>query len=301
MLFQEPALEFDVLSSHLLNEKKVSVVIARLDKIHPVISGNKLFKLRYFLEASVQQNNLPILSFGGAWSNHLVATAYACKLMGIKCIGVIRTERPASISLTLQQCKAYGMQLHFISREAYHEKDLVSFHEQLADQFGKCLIIPEGGYHRLGAMGASLIMDKIDGCKATHVCTAVGTATTLAGLIQKSINDETIIGIPVLKNLHDIKERLSFLGCNEHIDNLDILDEYHFGGYAKKNTELINFMNDFFLEHAIPTDFVYTAKMMFAVFDKIKAGYFAEGSTIVCLHTGGLQGNDSLLKGTLVF
>lgn len=301
MLFKETSLEFDELNDPLFTEKKVSVIMARLDKIHPVISGNKLFKLHYFLEESIRQNRKAILSFGGAYSNHLVATAYACKSAGINCIGIVRGERPVSVSHTLQQCETYGMQLHYISRETYHSKDSDKFIEQLTRQFGECILIPEGGYHPLGAAGASLIMNNISGKNATHVCTAVGTATTLAGLLMNRINNEKIIGVPVLKNMTDIAERLSFLHCKEQLTNLAIFDEYHFGGYAKRTTGLISFMNDLFLKHTLPTDFIYTAKMMYAVIDKIKAGYFTEGSTIICLHTGGLQGNASLPAGTLVF
>jgi len=301
MLFEETGLEFNTLNAPLYIEKKVSVIVARLDKIHPVISGNKLFKLHYFLQGSIMQNLKPVLTFGGAYSNHLVATAYACKEAGINCTGIVRGEMPAVPSHTLQQCKGYGMQLHFISREEYEKKESFQFIEQLTRQFGECIIIPEGGYHPLGAAGAALIMDKISGQHATHVCTAVGTATTLAGLLKNNNGNERIIGIPVLKNLNDIKERLSFLGCADQIDSLDIFDEYHFGGYAKRTPGLISFMNALFMNHAIPTDFVYTAKMMYAVLDKIEKDFFPEGSQVVCLHTGGLQGNHSLPAGTLVF
>ena len=301
MLFEEPDLEFNVLNDSLFTEKKVSVIMARLDKIHPIVSGNKLFKLHYFLEESIRHNQKTILSFGGAYSNHLVATAYACKLAGIACIGIVRAERPATVSHTLKLCETYGMQLHFISREAYYSKDSLPFIEQLTNQFGEFTLIPEGGYHPLGAAGAALIMDRISGAKATHVCTAVGTATTLAGLLKNRINNETVIAVPVIKNMNDIAERLLYLGNTKELNNPVIFDNYHFGGYAKRTTGLISFMNDFFLKHAVPTDFVYTAKMMYAVIDKINAGYFAEGSTVICLHTGGLQGNASLPPGTLVF
>jgi len=297
MLFEGTGLEFNSLTHPLFIEKKVTVLVARLDKIHPVVSGNKLFKLHYFLEESIRLNRKPILTFGGAYSNHLVATAFACKTMGINCIGIVRGERPLSISHTLKECEGLGMQLHYISREAYHDKASESF----LDEFGDCIVVPEGGYHPLGASGSSLIMDKIAEKKGTHICTAVGTATTLAGLLNNRKNNETIIGIPVLKNMTDIKERLQYLGCGAQTEKLTIFDEYHFGGYAKRTAALINFMNELYNEHAIPTDFVYTAKMMFAVIDKIKAGYFPVKSTVICLHTGGLQGNESLAPGTLVF
>ncbi|CAN5881422.1 pyridoxal-phosphate dependent enzyme [soil metagenome] len=301
MLFEEKEPEFNQLNSPLFKEKGISVIIARLDKIHPIISGNKLFKLYYFLQNSLRQNLKPILTFGGAYSNHLVATAYACKIMGIPSIGVVRGERSSSIFPTLLQCESYGMQLHFISREAYQLKNLTGFQDQIISQFGDCIIVPEGGYHPLGAEGASLIMGKIQSCNPTHVGTPVGTATTLAGLLKGSTDEEKIIAIPVLKNMNDLPERLSFLGCGEYLKRLEIFDQYHFGGYAKKTASLIHFMNDLFLIHRIPTDFVYTAKMMYGIFDKIHTGYFPRGSNIVCIHTGGLQGNASLPAGTLVF
>lgn len=301
MLFEDQVLEFNELTDPLFTEKKVSVIIARLDKIHPIVSGNKLFKLHYFLEESIKQNRKPVITFGGAYSNHLVATACACKLAGIKCTGIVRGERAASPSHTIRHCENYGMQLHFISRDVYGKKDITSLPEEIAIELKDGIMIPEGGYHPLGAAGASLIMDKLVHCNATHVCTAIGTGTTLAGLLLKSTSNMRITGIPVLKNMHDIEERLAQLHCLDHFTNLDIFDGYHWGGYAKKTPELIQFMNSFFTDYSIPTDFVYTAKMMYAVIDQIKNGFFAAGSRIVCLHTGGLQGNESLPAGTLVF
>jgi len=301
MLFEDQVIEFNELTDPLFTEKSVSVIIARLDKIHPIVSGNKIFKLHYFLQESIRQNRKPVITFGGAYSNHLVATAYACKMAGIKCTGIVRGEKPATASHTIMNCENYGMQLHFISRDVYGKKELTAIPEEIAGKFDESIVIPEGGYHRLGAAGASLIMDKLANCNATHICTAIGTATTLAGLLLKSNATVQITGIPVLKNMHDIEERLVHLGCRHQLSNLDIFDGYHWGGYAKKSPGLIQFMNSFFSTHGIPTDFVYTAKMMYAVIDQIKNGFFAEGSRIVCLHTGGLQGNDSLPAGTLVF
>ena len=301
ILFEENELEFNELKGPLFTEKKVSLSIARLDKIHPIISGNKLFKLHYFLAEALKDKTVPLLTFGGAYSNHLAATAYACKITGIRSIGIVRGEKPPRLSHTLLQCESNGMELHFISRELYRNKDSGDFKAKLQNDLGKCIIVPEGGYHPLGADGAALIMDKLKTKYASHVCTAVGTATTLAGLLKNSTPDQRIIGIPVLKEMNDLDQRIAYLCNNRHFSNLFIFDNYHFGGYAKKTNELIVFMNDLFREYTIPTDFVYTAKMMYAVIDKIREGFFAAGSNIICLHTGGLQGNDSLEPGTLVF
>lgn len=300
-LFEETELEFNELDGLWLTEKKISLSIARLDKVHPIISGNKLFKLHYFLEEALENKHKPILTFGGAYSNHLAATAHACKITGIRSIGIVRGERPPIFSHTLAQCETNGMELHFVSRSEYRDKDSVHFISSLSERFGNCIIIPEGGYHPLGAKGASLIMNKLRLKQPTHICTAIGTATTAAGLLMNTTSNEMIIGVPVLKQLDDIENRISWLCNSDHINNLFIFEDYHFGGYAKKTTELIRFMNDLFTQYKIPTDFVYTAKMIYAVIDKIKAGYFAAGSNIICLHTGGLQGNDSLPASTLVF
>ena len=301
ILFEENELEFNELTGPLLAEKKISLSIARLDKLHPLVSGNKLFKLHYFLAESLKHGHKPILTFGGAYSNHLIATAHACKIAGIRAIGIVRGERSGILSHTLKQCEIDGMELHFISRTEYSNKDSAGFLSQLTANFGDCIIIPEGGYHPMGANGASLIMDKLKAKQATHICTAIGTATTVAGLLMNTTDNEMIVGIPVLKQMNDIEDRIAWLCGNKLFNNLLIFDDYDFGGYAKKTNELIEFMNDFFIQYKIPTDFVYTAKMMYAIMDKIKAGYFAEGSNIICLHTGGLQGNDSLPASTLVF
>lgn len=301
ILFEDNELEFNELSSPLFTENKISVQIARLDKIHPVVSGNKLYKLHYFLQDSIKQGLKPVITFGGAYSNHLAATAFACKIIGIKSIGIVRGEKPAILSQTLMQCENNGMELHFISRADYQNKDSGGIVAELTGKPGESIVIPEGGYHPIGALGAGLIMNKLRSSQATHICTAIGTATTTAGLLMNASYTETIIGIPVLKGMDDIYDRLEWLTGNRQFNNLTIFDNYHFGGYAKKTNELIEFMNEFYCEHKIPTDFVYTAKMLFAVIDKIKAGYFEEGSRIICLHTGGLQGNVSLPITTLVF
>ena len=301
ILFEVNDLEFDELSGPMLKENKISLSIARLDKIHPVISGNKLFKLYYFLEEALINKHRPVLTFGGAYSNHLAATAYACKISGIKSIGIVRGEISSLHNHTLRQCKSDGMELHFISRVDYNNKDSQDIRESLKSKFGDFLLIPEGGYHPKGALGAGLIMQKLANKTPSHVCTAIGTATTAAGLLSGSTANETIIGIPVLKSLTDIEERISYLCKDTYPKKLEIFDNYHFGGYAKKTSELICFMNEFYKQYQITTDFVYTAKMMYAIFDKIKKGYFPEGSKIICLHTGGLQGNNSLEASTLVF
>lgn len=298
MLFNTSNISIETISADFLLQKNISLSVVRLDKIHPIVSGNKLFKLHYFLEEAILYSKPGILTFGGAYSNHLVATAWLCKTKGLKAVGVVRGEKPSALSHTLLACIDYGMELQFISREAYDEKEKEGFLHTLSEQWSNYLIIPEGGYHPKGSAGAALITKFIEK-KTTHICTAIGTATTFAGLLEGAAADQQIIGIPVLKGMIDIKERVTHLTNSRH--GYELLDGYHFGGYAKKTTELINFMNDVYKQYNLPTDFVYTAKMMFAIFDAIKKGFFENGSKITCLHTGGLQGNNSLPKGSLLF
>jgi 1-aminocyclopropane-1-carboxylate deaminase len=301
MLFNILNAPVEVLQDELFQQKKVSVSVLRLDKIHPIVSGNKLFKLHYFLQDAAASCHKTIITFGGAYSNHLIATAYACNISGLKSIGIVRGEKTPALSSTLQQCQGYGMQLKFISREEYADKEEQHFINELKNEFGEYIIIPEGGYHPLGAKGAALIGDTIKANNYTHICTCTGTATTLAGLLINS-NGQQIISVPALKGMIDIENRINYLcGSNFKKDNLQIFNDYHFGGYAKKTTELISFINYLWQQHQLPTDFVYTAKLFFAIYDKIKNNYFEEKSDILCLHTGGLQGNKSLPANTLLF
>ncbi len=302
MLFDISKANIQVIVDDLFTQKQVSLSVLRLDKIHPVVSGNKLFKLHYFLQDATQSSHKTILTFGGAYSNHLAATAFACASLKIKSIGIVRGEQPALLSPTLQQCIDDGMQLKFISRQQFAEKENESFINSLQNEFGYFSIVPEGGYHPSGADGAALIMELISNKNYSHICTPTGTATTLAGLLHAAGPGQTVIGVPVLKGMTDIKERILHLYPGQTMpQNLQLLPNYHFGGYAKRTGALIQFMNECWKQYQLPLDFVYTAKMFFAVIDSIKNNYFPAGSNILCLHTGGLQGNKSLPLHTLLF
>lgn len=292
MLFDTGNISTDIISSTLLASRNVTLNILRLDKIHPVVSGNKLFKLHYFLSEALLEPHKTLVTFGGAYSNHLAATAFACNALQIPCKAFVRGEQPIKLSHTLNSCLEWGMLLEFISREEYALK---------APQItAETIVIPEGGFHPLGAMGASLIVDLIEPA-VTHICTATGTATTLAGLLLKASKTQQVVSIPVLKGFTDTAERLQFLTGKSRYENLVVLDDYHFNGYAKKTQSLLQFMNEVYDQFTIPTDFVYTAKMLYGIFDQVEKGFFKEGSNIVCLHTGGLQGNLSLPAGSLIF
>jgi 1-aminocyclopropane-1-carboxylate deaminase len=292
---------FDTITADYLAEKEVALTVIRLDKIHETVSGNKLFKLQFYVEKCLATEHKTIVTFGGAYSNHLAATAYLCKQYGIKCIGIVRGDTLEKPTHTLTACIANDMHLHYVNATIYKTIAALNTEKYVAAKFGACTIIPEGGYGFEGAKGAALIMDLLQEKNASHVCACVGTATTLAGLLMHANTVEKIVAVPAIKNMKDIPKRLQEIGIEFDTKKLDILPNYHFGGYAKHTAELIDFMNTFYKEQNIPTDFVYTAKLMYGIIDSIKNDYFKKGSNIICLHTGGLQGNLSLPSGTLIY
>jgi 1-aminocyclopropane-1-carboxylate deaminase/D-cysteine desulfhydrase-like pyridoxal-dependent ACC family enzyme len=281
----------DEIRDPLLQNKNVQLYVLRLDKIHPVISGNKWFKLKYHLDNFNSGNYNGIITFGGAWSNHIVATACACSLKKIKCIGIIRGEKPPHLSTTLLEASNYEMDLKFISRDRYAQKNSTEFLESVKKEFPGYYIIPEGGAGKEGEKGAGEILQYADGKNYTHIACAIGTGTMFNGIREAASADQKILGIVALKGLKMESEK----------NNTELFLDYHFGGYAKFNLTLINFMNDFFRLTNIPTDFVYTGKLAFALFDLIKKDHFPPGSKILMIHSGGLQGNLSLQKGSLIF
>ena len=286
-----------ILYDQLFDDKEIELSMLRLDEVHPEISGNKFYKLIYFLEEAAKSTHKTIITFGGAYSNHLAATAFACTQAGIECIGIVRGEKPSTLSPTLTFCINHGMHLQFISRTEFKLISDQSFLTELERNYGDHILIPEGGFSEKGAKGASLITGYFQD-SYTHVCLPAGTATTFAGIMNGTRNKSKILAFDILKNRDDIENRLQFLKAGKN-ENYEIIAGYHFGGYAKKTNELLQFMNEFYRKHTIPLDFVYTGKMMFGVYDLISKNYFAKGAKILCLHTGGLQGNQSLSKGTL--
>ncbi len=285
----------DRLSLPLLFEQHIEAAVLRLDNIHPIISGNKWFKLRYYLEEAKKQNKKNIVTFGGAWSNHIVATAAACNMNNFNCTGIIRGEEPSTLSKTLLQAAGYGMKLVFTDRQQYKEKKIpavISNEENF--------IIPAGGYGILGTAGAATILDHCQKEQYTHICCAVGTGTMMSGLIQGSVPGNLIIGISVLKNTFDTEKNIQSLLLKEQ-NNFQIIHDYHFGGYARKKYELTAFMNTFYRQTGIPSDFVYTGKLFFGIIDMLQKKAFFPGSRLLIIHSGGLQGNRSLENGTLIF
>lgn len=275
--------------------------VLRLDRIHPLISGNKYFKLKFYLENAKKIGKKGLLTFGGAWSNHILATSAAAAEHGLKSIGIIRGEMPDEPSATLKDAAAFGMDLRFVGRSAYRESSRTEHFGLPVHETGY-LTVPEGGYGAAGVTGAAEIMNFKGVNQYNLVFCACGTGTTLAGLISRANTGQQCIGIPVLKNALSLKNEIQAILPDHAIGKRwELMEDYHFGGYARKNEMLISFMNDFYRSYGIPTDFVYTGKLMYAINDLIINNFFPEGSKILAIHSGGLQGNRSLKKGLLSF
>ena len=276
------------------------VDVLRLDELHPVVSGNKWFKLKEYLKDAKANGKKILLTFGGAYSNHIVATSAAAQTMEFSSVGIIRGEDPVILSHSLKTAVSYGMKLYFVSREVYRKKAVP---EKVFTDYEESdiYIIPEGGYGKKGMMGAQDILLQNDISVYTHFVSAVGTGTTLAGISAAGLPHQKIIGISVLKNNQSLQQEIKDLLPAEKHSSFELLHDYHFGGYARHTKELIAFMDELYVQTAIPTDFVYTAKSFYAVFDLVHTGYFAPNHKILLLHTGGLQGNVSLPKGTLIY
>ena len=284
----------------LLDKTKLRADVLRIDLIHPIISGNKWFKLKYHLQEAKRLGKTGLISFGGAFSNHLLATACAATLESLDSAAIIRGEEPATYSPTLLQLQQYGMKLIFVSREAYKNK--TELQDNLSQRFNSYYWINEGGQSEWGIKGASEILSLVPASDYSHIICAVGTGTMMAGLINSSLLHQQVIGIPVLKIPdHQQNDLLSYLHKNTTNDRYSILYNHHEGGYAQKNEWLIRFMNEFYKQHLIPTDFVYTGKLFKAVFQLVEQGYFPVGSRLLLIHSGGLQGNRSLPEGSLNF
>jgi 1-aminocyclopropane-1-carboxylate deaminase len=271
----------------------ITLSIKRDDLIHTDISGNKWRKLKYnFLEAKKQNLNT-ILTFGGAYSNHIAATAAAANKYGFNCIGVIRgDELNSNSNETLKKAHEHGMKLCFISRANYRNRSEESFSNSLKEEFENCFIIPEGGSNTLAIKGCTEIVDEIDQ-EFDTIISAVGSGGTLAGLACGLNPNQQALGICVLKGANYLDESVNTLineFSNDKRTNWKINHDHHLGGYTKYNDLLIEFINEFKLDNGIQLDPVYTGKLMLAIYTLIKEGYFEFGTKIVALHTGGLQG-----------
>ena len=269
----------------------VQLYIKREDLNHPTIQGNKYRKLIYNLAKAKQEKKEKIVTFGGAFSNHIYAVAAAGEAFGFQTVGVIRGERPPVLNPTLSFAESKGMQLHFVSRTAYRRKMEAEFFRDLEATFGDFFLLPEGGSNALAVQGCTEIVSEVD-IPFDYLCSAVGTGGTLAGLIVGSNNMGKVLGFPALKGgdfLYDDINQL--LGDKANLyQNWKLVTDYHFGGYAKFKMELIDFMNQFKQSFGIALEPIYTGKMLYGIFNLLEQGYFEKGATIIAIHTGGLQG-----------
>lgn len=271
-----------------IQKNGITVAIRREDLIHPFISGNKYRKLKYNLLQAKAENQTTLLTFGGAFSNHIAAVAYAGKEHDFKTIGIIRGDElrdKIQENPTLKFAQENRMQFDFVSRSDYSNKETPEFIDQLKHKFGSFYLIPEGGTNDLAIRGCEEILTKEDS-QFDYICCAVGTGGTISGLINASLPHQKVLGFPALKGDFLIEEIRKFA----QNQNWELITEYHFGGYGKIDLELINFINNFNESNNIPLDPVYTSKMAFGVLDLIAKNYFPSNSKILLIHTGGLQG-----------
>ncbi len=281
------------INDEYLAKRGIHLGVLRLDEVHPVVSGNKWFKLKYNIEAAVKAGKKKILTFGGSHSNHLIATAAAARLYDLESIGMVRgLHAETNTSPTLKDCREEGMELYFLGRNEYKQKDEPGFIKQLQQKFPDACIIPEGGSNDNGRLGAGLIAEYIPG-DAHLVMLAMGTGTTFEGVRLALSPSIAMAGFPVMKGGAYLYDKVcSVPGLSEQ--DFVLYDQYHFGGFARYDDELISFMNIFHLKHRIRLDFVYTAKMMYGIYDLIAQNKIEDGSHIIAIHTGGVQGNRSI-------
>jgi len=281
-----------LIQSAFLSKARIKLLVKREDLNHPFVGGNKWWKLKYNLEEARRTGCQKLLTFGGAFSNHIYATAAAAKACGVESIGIIRGEERLPLNSTLAFAARQGMQLHYVSREAYRKKAEPEFIENLKKKFGDFYLIPEGGTNRWAIKGCAEWAQQLREIKFDCLCLPVGTGGTIAGLVS-GLSGRNVVGFAALKNADFLSDEVRSLVLDytgKEFPNWRIETQYHFGGYAKSNKELQDFIQSFEQENGIALDQVYTGKMMFGILDSIRQNKFDRETTILALHTGGLQG-----------
>ena len=270
----------------------VELYVKREDLNHPTISGNKFRKLKYNLLAAREAGKATLLTFGGAFSNHIYATAAAGKAYGFKTIGVIRGEEQLPLNATLSFAQSCGMQFHYMDRSTYRKKQEADVIEGLKQKYGSFYLIPEGGTNTLAIKGCTEILSEREKEEFNYFCLAVGTGGTMAGIIRSLQGKEKIIGFSSLKGdfLQDEVNKLFKQYNFQNHPNWIINNDFHFGGYAKVKPQLMEFIHAFESKEGFQLDPIYTGKALYGIYSLIEQGYFPEGSKILFIHTGGLQG-----------
>jgi 1-aminocyclopropane-1-carboxylate deaminase len=288
---------------HPLFEKhQLCISIKRDDIIHPIISGNKWRKLKFNLHYAKAHNYAGIVSFGGSFSNHIHALAFACQHNGLKSIGIIRGEKEYASNFTLTMAQRWGMKLNFVDRKTYRLREDKDYLAQLHKKHPDYLLVPEGGSNALALTGVGEIITELNQqCEFDTLLTPVGSGGTLAGLIQADNNQHQLLGISVLKQNGYLNEQVQrLLGNKQQYTRWQILAEFHRGGYAKFSQDDAQQILDFNQETGFIFEPVYSGKMILALLDLIKQGYFPKGHRIVLLHTGGLQGIGGMVERGLL-
>lgn len=281
-------------------QQVASVSMLRLDVLHPVVSGNKWYKLKHNIQYALSEGYKQVLTFGGAYSNHLVAAAATAKAYGIGAVGIVKGQyAEKQLTPTLKECMDYGMQLHFATNEDYAKKGTADYLQLLSDRFNAPFIIPEGGANEWGREGAAEIAQLIPQ-EYSYICVSVGTGTTLVGIYNGTGSEQQVLGYVPMKHGSYMKEIVYAHLEGMDTSRLSLYDDWHFGGFGKHTAALVNFMNEFYRDNQVPLDMVYTAKMMYGVQEQINSGFFPAEANILCIHTGGLQGNVSL-GGQLIY
>ncbi|HEY0651817.1 MAG TPA: pyridoxal-phosphate dependent enzyme [Chryseosolibacter sp.] len=276
-----------------LDKAGVRLLVKREDLNHPLVSGNKWWKLKYNLEAAVRCNQ-PILTFGGAYSNHIFATAAAAKELALQSVGIIRGERVEPLNHTLAFAEKQGMTLHFVTRESYRTKTEHAFLRTLTNKFGNYFLIPEGGTNSLALRGCEEFANqKLNPIDFDVLMLPIGTGGTIAGIVCGLNEKKEVLGVSVLKNGNFLHTEINILlqkYSRKVYGNWSVLTSYDHGGYAKVTQELLDLVSAMKMKHNLPLDTVYTGKLMWAVLKEADRGRFSRGSTVLALHTGGLQG-----------
>ncbi|WP_209331232.1 1-aminocyclopropane-1-carboxylate deaminase/D-cysteine desulfhydrase [Lunatimonas salinarum] len=276
----------------ILETKKVDWFVKRLDLVHPLLSGNKYYKLKYNMLHAQREGTKRLLTFGGAFSNHIYSAAAAAHLAKMEIIGCIRGEISTPLNPTLQAASDMGMILFPMERNTYRNKSSPQVIEMLREQFGNCYLIPEGGTNSLAIRGCQEILDESDRAFDT-ICTSLGTGGTMAGILASANAHQHILGFSALKGdfvQTDFEELLRNHSLNPAAD-WEIFTHYHCGGYAKHSAALLELMRSFFRTTGIPLDPIYTGKMVMGILDLLEKDYFRPGSRLLMIHSGGLQGN----------
>lgn len=284
-----------VLKSNILNQKvaklfsnSIELYIKREDLLHPFVSGNKFRKLKYNILEAKELQEKQLLTFGGAFSNHIAAVAYAGYENGFKTIGIIRGDELKNqtvLNPTLAFAKQCGMEFEFVSRSDYQHKNEPENLAKWTEKWGAFYMIPEGGTNALAIQGCQEIVNEEDSY-FDYICCSVGTGGTISGIINSILPHQKVLGFPALKG-DFLKEEICNFVKNK---NWELQTDYHFGGYGKVNYTLIQFINQFYHDFKIPLDPIYTGKMVYGVLDLMEKNYFPENSKILMIHTGGLQG-----------